>query len=57
MHRPHSLLSQKVPDLDLLIVVLNVGIDWEMRVHQAHFVSEAIGDTLEHVLHANLSQA
>ena len=38
VHLPDELLSQKVPDLDLLSLICDVAIDGEMSVDGPHFV-------------------
>ena len=50
MYSSHTLLSQEVSDLNLLVVILNVGIDREVGIDQAHLVCKAICDSLEQIL-------
>jgi len=48
----HALLAQEVADLDLRALVLDVGVDREMRVHEPHLVLEADCYALNQVLRA-----
>ena len=49
-HRAHPLLAQEVADLDQLAALLDVDVDGEVGVHQAHLVLKTLGDALDEVL-------
>ena len=38
VHLPDELLTQEVPDLDLLALLSDVAVDGEMSVHRPHLV-------------------
>lgn len=50
----NNLLANEVTDLNFqktgLGVLVDVDVDWEMRVDVAHLVEEALGDAGNHVL-------
>jgi len=46
----HSFLAQEVTNLDRVSVILDNAVDGEMGVDGTHFVSEALGNTVNHVV-------
>lgn len=46
-----------VPDLHACSLVLNVDVDREMGIHQAHLILEALGHTLDQVGHVAAGSA
>jgi hypothetical protein len=46
----HNLLAQEVADLHARALVLNVDVDGEVGIHEAHLVLVALGHTGDHVL-------
>ena len=44
------LTTQEVFDLELLLILGDDNVDGEMCMYESHFVSEALGDTDEHVV-------
>ncbi|KAH3670097.1 hypothetical protein OGATHE_002910 [Ogataea polymorpha] len=46
-----SLFTQEVSDLDVFLAILvnNINVDREVRVHESHFVLESDGNTLDKV--------
>jgi len=52
----HSFLAQKVTDLDSSAIVLDNAVNGEMSVDGTHFVSEALGDTVNHIVDQTLDR-
>jgi len=42
-------LTNEILDFNSLVVLADVGVDWEMCVSKSHFISVASGDTGDHV--------
>jgi len=50
VHDANKLLAQVVANLDCLATVGDVCIDWEVRVHEPHLVTELLLNTVEKIL-------
>ena len=46
----HLFFSKKIPDLDGLAGVGNIGIDGEMSINEPHLVTVTLGDTGDEIL-------
>lgn len=53
----HDLLTQEVADQDLLATVGDLGVDREVRVHQAHVVAVGVGHAGDHVVDVRADSA
>jgi len=56
-HTADNLFSNKVTDLNALLVIDNAQVDGKVSVGGAHLVLEALGHTLEHVLDVGADRA
>lgn len=50
MSLAYLLLSQKVPDLNVVLVVSNAGVDGEMGVHEPHLIAISLGHSGDQVV-------
>src|SRR3989338_1978789 len=46
-----SLFTQEVSDFNILLVIRNLTVDWEMRIDKSHLVFVSLSNTNNHVLY------
>ncbi|CAK8537101.1 unnamed protein product [Lathyrus sativus] len=52
-----TFLTEKVTDLNGLVIIGNASVDWKMSIHKLHLVAEPLGDTSDEIFNVAESGA